>query len=152
MSFFSNPFGPDESEEDVKLEDDEPLVEDDVGELTIEIDDTETDSSPKFEFTDQDLYEVAELVDDESLEEAGISRDDFNQAVFEFGQGNENAFQELEFDEDWATENVVQDVEVIQETVIINEQVEEYEEIDWTDLMGPGAPGSDYGESEATPI
>ena len=58
----------------------------------------------------------------------------------------------MEIDEDWAAENVVQDVEIIQETVIINEQVEDYEEINFQDFLGPNAPGNDYGEEDATPI
>ena len=48
-----------------------------------------------------EALDIADTVPDEALEEVGISRDDFNKALFSYDvQGNEDAFQELEIDED----------------------------------------------------
>ena len=116
----------------------------------------ENDPLPIIELSDE-VVEASDSITDEQLEDAGISRDDFEIGLQDMVDNPDDYMMDIEeVDSDMFE---VEEVVMIDET-IFNEQIEEEieeeiiedETIDFTDIFGPFAPGYNSGETDATPI
>ena len=116
----------------------------------------ENDPLPIIELSDE-VVEASDSITDEQLEDAGISRDDFEIGLQDMVDNPDDYMMDIEeVDSDMFE---VEEVVMIDET-IFNEQIEEEieeeiiedETIDFTEIFGPFAPGNDFGETDATPI
>ena len=112
------------------------------------------DSLPPIEFSDE-VIEASDSISDEQLEEAGISRDDFEVALQDMVDNPDDYMMDIEEVDSDIFEDVVQVDETIFNEQIeeeIEQEIEEDDTIDWSTILGPNAPGYDSGETDATPI
>ena len=118
------------------------------------MDEPETlDELPKIKLSDE-VVEASDSVSDEQLEEAGISRDDFEVALQDMVDNPDDYMMDIEEVDSDIFEDVVQVDETIFNEQIedeIEEEIQEDETIDWREIFGPSY-GTDFGETDATPI
>ena len=141
FSLFASAISPDEPEESNEPELDEPEFI------------AENDPLPKIELSDE-VVEASESVSDEQLEEAGISRDDFEIGLQDMVDNPDDYMMDIEEVDSDIFEDVVQVDETIFNEQIedeIEEEIQEDETIDWREIFGPSY-GTDFGETDATPI
>ena len=96
----------------------------------------EPDELPEIEFSEE-VLEASESMTDEELAEAGISRDDFEVALQDM-EDNPQDYEPMEMEFDF------------EEDINIDET--SFEEIQEAFIEAVQGPGSNFGESDATPI